>query len=236
MTFDWNLDNILTHDPQILPNSLLKSEDLAAETDDLDSYVNIDMSKYQNVMAPLQQQQQAFLALPQPHISPMQQSGLPYSMGTGAISSVSNKLSGLVSEGFTSRFKWRPSSANDFGQIKCKVTNEIGSTECTYEIKLGGVPNPPTDCTHTLKNTSAIISCQVGFHQGDPDIYCYLLRKSENGVYKEHTRNRESCSFIVNEVNVNKLNEFWVYSSNKHGHNKDLGVYLAIGEVPKGES
>lgn len=69
--------------------------------------------------------------------------------------------------------------------------------------------------------------------KGDPDIYCYLLRKSDNGVYKEHTRNRESCSFIVNDVNVNKLNEFWIYSSNKHGHNKDTGVYLTIGQVPK---
>lgn len=84
-----------------------------------------------------------------------------------------------------------------------------------------------------MKNTSAIISCQVGFHQGDPDIYCYLLRKSDNGVYKEHTRNRESCSFIVNDVDLKKFNEFWIYSSNKHGHNKDNGVHLTIGEALK---
>ncbi len=64
-----------------------------------------------------------------------------------------------------SRFKWRPTNMRDFGLVKCKATNEIGSTECTYELKLGGVPNPPTECTHVLKNTSAIISCQVGFHQ-----------------------------------------------------------------------
>ena len=64
-----------------------------------------------------------------------------------------------------SRFKWRPTSMRDFGLVKCKATNEIGSTECSYELKLGGVPNPPTECTHVLKNTSAIISCQVGFHQ-----------------------------------------------------------------------
>jgi hypothetical protein len=63
------------------------------------------------------------------------------------------------------RFKWRPSSLRDFGIVKCTATNEIGSTECSYELKLGGIPNPPTDCTHVLKNTSAIISCQVGFHQ-----------------------------------------------------------------------
>ena len=145
----------------------------------------------------------------------------------------SNKMSNLVNDGLTSRFKWRPTSMSDFGEVKCKATNEIGTTECIYEIKLGGVPNPPTECSHVLKNTSAIISCQVGFHQGDPDIYCYLLRKSDNGVYKEHTRNRESCSFIVNDVNVNKLNEFWIYSSNKHGHNKDSGVYLTIGQYVK---
>jgi hypothetical protein len=144
-----------------------------------------------------------------------------------------SKMSQMINDGLTSRFKWRPTSINDFGQVKCKATNEVGSTDCLYEIRLGGVPNPPTECNHVLKNTSAIISCQVGFHQGDPDIYCYLLRKSENGVYKEHTRNRESCSFIVNDVNVNKLNEFWIYSSNKHGHNKDNGVYLTIGQHVK---
>ena len=162
---------------------------------------------------------------------------------------------GFINDGFTSRFNWKPANLNDFGRVICKAANEIGSTECSYEIKLGGksfvntcffffngfknifdskgVPNPPTECTHSLKNTSAIISCQVGFHQGDPDIYCYLLRKSDNGVYKEHTRNRESCSFIVNDLNLKKLNEFWIYSSNKHGHNKDVGVHLTIGESVK---
>jgi len=144
-----------------------------------------------------------------------------------------DETNGKANDAFKSSFKFRPTSLHDFGQVKCKIANEIGSTECVYELKLGGIPNPPTDCTYVLKNTSAIISCQVGFHQGDPDIYCYLLRKSDNGVYKEHTRNRESCSFIVNEVNVNKLNEFWVYSSNKHGHNKDNGVYLTIGQALK---
>jgi len=143
-------------------------------------------------------------------------------------------LGGFSSDGLTSSFQFKPQGMDDFGNIVCTATNEIGSTECKYSIKLGGVPNPPTDCTHNMKNTSAIISCQVGFHQGDPDIYCYLLRKTENGVYKEHTRNRESCSFIVNDVDAKKYNEFWIYSSNKHGHNKDVGVHLTIGELPKG--
>ncbi|RNA23809.1 hypothetical protein BpHYR1_036191 [Brachionus plicatilis] len=134
---------------------------------------------------------------------------------------------------FKSRFKWRPTDSTQFGKISCKATNDIATTQCNYEIKLGGVPNPPTDCAYTLKNSSAIISCIVGFHQGDPDIYCYLLKKSENEVYKEHTRNRESCSFIVNDVNLNKLNEFWIYSSNKYGHNKDLGFHLSIGQEAK---
>ncbi len=142
-------------------------------------------------------------------------------------------LGGFIDDGFTSSFKFMPRNMNDFGKVVCTATNEIGSTECSYSIKLGGVPNPPTECSYNMKNTSAIISCLVGFHQGDPDIYCYLLRKSDNGVYKEHTRNRESCSFIVNDVDLKKLNEFWIYSSNKHGHNKDSGVHLTIGEVVK---
>lgn len=120
----------------------------------------------------------------------------PYSFNYQATSTASAppvKQSGFVNEGFTSRFKWRPTSIDDFGEVRCKATNEIGTTECIYELKLGGeltdhsallkltakklislslsslnpqgVPNPPTDCTHTLKNSSAIISCQVGFHQ-----------------------------------------------------------------------
>lgn len=79
--------------------------------------------------------------------------------------SANPKMSSFINDGLTSKFKWRPTSISDFGEIKCKATNEIGSTECSYEIKLGGVPNPPTECNHILKNTSAIISCQVGFHQ-----------------------------------------------------------------------
>lgn len=75
------------------------------------------------------------------------------------------KFSSLVNDGLVSKFKWRPTSMSDFGQIVCKATNEIGTTECLYEIRLGGVPNPPFECSHTVKNTSAIISCQVGFHQ-----------------------------------------------------------------------
>ena len=54
-------------------------------------------------------------------------------------------------------------------------------------------------------------------------------------MYNEHTRNRESCSFIVNDVNMNKPNEFLIYSSNKYGHNKEHGVSLTIGEEDKSE-
>ena len=53
-----------------------------------------------------------------------------------------NKLSkeaNIVNDGLNSRFKWRPNSLADFGTVKCKAVNEIGSTECTYELKLGGV-------------------------------------------------------------------------------------------------
>ncbi len=90
------------------------------------------------------------------------------------------------------------------------------------------------DCTYSMKNTSAIIFCKLGFDQGDPDVYCYLMRKSDNGAYQEHTRSRDSCTFLVNDVDENKLNEFWIYSSNKFGHNHDSGVHLTIGEVKLG--
>jgi hypothetical protein len=44
----------------------------------------------------------------------------------------------VTSEIFTNRFKWKPTSMSNFGEVKCKATNEIGSTVCSYEIKLGG--------------------------------------------------------------------------------------------------
>lgn len=90
-----------------------------------------------------------------------------------------------------SRFKWRPTSMRDFGLVKCKATNEIGSTECSYELKLGGVPNPPTDCTHVLKNTSAIISCQVGFHQ---------VRREEEALEKKNIWEK----FFKNKLKLKK--------------------------------
>lgn len=99
---------------------------------------------------------------------PNSQGNLMNSYQTGLISSrqePSKIVGGFEDNGFTSSFKFRPSNMNDFGRIVCKATNEIGSTDCSYDIKLGGVPNPPTGCTHNMKNTSAIISCQVGFHQ-----------------------------------------------------------------------
>ena len=44
----------------------------------------------------------------------------------------------LESDSLVNRFKWKPGSINDFGEIKCIASNEIGSTECIYELKLGG--------------------------------------------------------------------------------------------------
>lgn len=218
VTYEWNLDSILPpltdYSSSILPNNFIKSESILESS--------VDSFNQDPFMMDKQQLGNNFQN--------------PFGNSFHHPVSPSPKVSPIISDGFSSRFKWRPGSMRDFGEVRCKASNEIGSTECIYEIRLGGVPNPPTDCQFTLKNASAIISCQVGFHQGDPDIYCYLLRKSDNGVYKEHTRNRESCSFIVNDVNVNKLNEFWIYSSNRHGHNKDSGVYLTIGQIAKRNS
>jgi hypothetical protein len=44
----------------------------------------------------------------------------------------------VINEGFVSRIKLTPTSVYDFGSIKCLVSNDIGTNECTYELKLGG--------------------------------------------------------------------------------------------------
>lgn len=53
-------------------------------------------------------------------------------------SEYSKVYSTLESDSLVNRFKWKPTSLNDFGEIKCIASNEIGSTECVYELKLGG--------------------------------------------------------------------------------------------------
>ena len=37
-----------------------------------------------------------------------------------------------------SRIRLKPKSFQDFGEIKCIAANEIGATNCIYELKLGG--------------------------------------------------------------------------------------------------
>ena len=49
-----------------------------------------------------------------------------------------DKWSNLLESRLSSRIFWKPSDMDDFGQLKCKASNEIGSTECIYQVKLGG--------------------------------------------------------------------------------------------------
>ena len=66
------------------------------------------------------------------------QNRAPFMGGKNSAEIEPAKDANVVSEGLNSRFKWKPSSIGDFGTVTCKATNEIGSTECTYELKLGG--------------------------------------------------------------------------------------------------
>lgn len=78
----------------------------------------------------------------QQHAPPFHHSGLRSSeliqSPVRVDASNNNKFTSIHNDGLTSRFKWRPSTLKDFGEVICKATNEIGTTECVYEIKLGG--------------------------------------------------------------------------------------------------
>jgi len=131
--------------------------------------------------------------------------------------------------GFTSRIKFKPESIQDFGQISCYASNGLEDGECKMQLQLGGTPNPPYDCFHKENNKTIIIECKPGFDQGDPEVYFYLLKKKPAGILVEYARKRDSCSFLISNLILEEhLNDFYIYSSNKYGHNKDHATKLTI--------
>lgn len=133
------------------------------------------------------------------------------------------------SNGLVSRINWTPKSENDFGEITCIASNGFDIGECKIKVELGGPPNPPYDCYHKENNKTIIIECKPGYHQGDPDVYFYLLKKKPNGALVEYARKRDSCSFLIsNFILEEHMNEFYVYSSNRYGSNKDKPSKIAI--------
>lgn len=135
----------------------------------------------------------------------------------------------IRSNGQLSTLTIKPQSEYDFGEIQCQAWNSINSATCRYQLVLGGPPNPPENCHFKENNVTIIIECDPGFNQGDPEVYYYLMKKKSNGILLEYTRKRDSCSFLVsNTILEYYLNEFYIYSSNKYGNNKDSAVKLII--------
>lgn len=133
------------------------------------------------------------------------------------------------SNGFISRVKFTPKSKSDFGQIKCIANNGLDSGECQMQLALGGPPNPPHACYHKENNKTIIIECLPGFEQGDPEVYFYLLKRKSNDVLVEYARKRDSCSFLISNLILEEhLNEFFVYSSNKYGNNREEATKIVI--------
>lgn len=133
------------------------------------------------------------------------------------------------SNGFISRISFTPRSEHDFGDIGCMASNGIDFGECKMRLQLGGPPNPPRDCYHKENNKTIIIECKPGFDQGDPEVYYYLLKKKSNGVMVEYARKRDSCSFLISNLILEEhMNEFFIYSSNRYGNNKESGIKITI--------
>lgn len=144
-----------------------------------------------------------------------------------------NSLSGskdrIRSTGFISRINWTPRSEKDFGEVSCLASNGLDVGECKLTVELGGPPNPPYDCYHKENNKTIIIECKPGFDQGDPEVYFYLLKKKSNGVLVEYARKRDSCSFLISNFILEEyLNDFYIYSSNKYGNNKEKSTKIMI--------
>jgi hypothetical protein len=55
------------------------------------------------------------------------------------------------------------------------------------------------------------------------------MKRKQNGVLVEYARKRDSCSFLISNLILEEhMNEFFIYSSNKFGNNKDKGTKLLI--------
>lgn len=133
------------------------------------------------------------------------------------------------SNGLVSRINWTPKSENDFGEITCLASNGFDLGECKIRVELGGPPNSPYDCYHKENNKTIIIECKPGYHQGDPDVYYYLLKKKPNGALVEYARKRDSCSFLIsNFILEEHINDFYIYSSNRYGDNKEKPSKIVI--------
>lgn len=60
-------------------------------------------------------------------------------------------------------------------------------------------------------------------------MYFYLLKRKSNGVLTEYARKRDSCSFLISNLILEEYsNDFYIYSSNKYGTNRDRSVKLTI--------
>jgi hypothetical protein len=143
--------------------------------------------------------------------------------------SVDNKENRVRSSGFVSRITFTPRSERDFGDISCMASNGLDAGECRMKLQLGGPPNPPYDCYYKENNKTIIIECKPGFEQGDTEIYFYLLKKKSNGVLVEYARKRDSCSFLISNLILEEhMNDFYIYSSNKYGNNKEQSARITI--------
>jgi hypothetical protein len=159
----------------------------------------------------------------------MTEANPPYLDFTWQFSNNQGTKNRMRTNGFVSRINWTPRNENDFGEISCSAFNEIDGGECKIQVELGGPPNPPYDCYHKENNKTIIIECKPGFEQGDPEVYFYLLKKKANNALVEYARKRDSCSFLIsNFILEEHFNEFFIYSSNKYGNNKEKASKIVI--------
>lgn len=60
-------------------------------------------------------------------------------------------------------------------------------------------------------------------------VYFYLLKRKSNGVLVEYARKRDSCSFLISNLILEEYsNDFFIYSSNKYGTNRERAAKITI--------
>ncbi|KAL7667900.1 hypothetical protein ACOME3_008627 [Neoechinorhynchus agilis] len=121
--------------------------------------------------------------------------------------------------------------------ISCSISNGIGTpTICNLPVALGTKPDPVTNCHHSYPtNTTVQISCQLGFHQGDPNQQCVLFRlDKQKQMMIEYARAR-LCAFIIDRTSRTEYHKLKVFSINKFGDSFQQAVTFELNSFGKTE-
>jgi hypothetical protein len=144
--------------------------------------------------------------------------------------------------GMDNKFTVVPRRHQDFGVYECYMRNEAGGKTCEVELRLGGRPNPPTNCAISYnKNsnkTAAQINCKIGYNQGGSISEFIVYERLNDGLLRHsgsvsiHDSTQTDFGYLTKEIDEHAYYEFVVMQRNNYGNSTE--VLVSIGTKPQG--